>query len=50
MVLKKNFLSLKTCKKNIPAWPNPPPPLEVKWSLPYKREDRNIHIYNVLSR
>ena len=26
MVLKKKFLSLKTCKKNIPAWPNPPPP------------------------
>ena len=33
------FLSLKTCKKNIPAWPNPPPPLEVKWSLLYILND-----------
>ena len=23
---EQNFLSLKTCKTNIPAWPNPPPP------------------------
>ena len=27
IVIKKNILSLKTCKKNISAWPkNPPPP------------------------
>ena len=36
MVLKKNSVS-ENMKKNIPAWPkNPPPPLEVKWSLPYQ--------------
>ena len=33
---EKKCLSLKTCKKTFqPDQTPPPPPLEVKWSLPY---------------
>ena len=43
---EKKILSLKTCKKNIPAWPKKPtpPPLEVKWSLPNKKTKQSHEI------